>query len=181
MSEDLYFAEHNDFRGSHMKFYVDDNAQDLGFMGVREVFMTTNNKNTLRGLHRQNNPFSQQKIVKVVNGRFNLRVVIPNDVSGLNAFIKHNNPDKLTSNNGDYVFMWNNIDFHHEPIFVPEGALLGYVSLEDNSKMLYIADSEFNADCDDGFNPLSTRFDIDWGIEKDKLVMSERDANSREY
>ena len=44
---------HDDNRGSHTKFFTRASADAYGFNDVTEVFMTTNRKGTLRGLHRQ--------------------------------------------------------------------------------------------------------------------------------
>lgn len=76
------------------------------------------------------------------------------------------------------IVHFDNVNFESNPIMVPAGALLGYVSLEDDSKMLYMADNDFKADEDDGFSPYS--FDIDWGYPIDDVTMSLRDKESPE-
>lgn len=144
----------DDNRGFNMKFYEKHIADKYGFNTVKEVFATTNKKGVIRAFHWQDNPKPQQKIVKPLSGRFNVRV------------IDTENKEVLKYDN------WNN---ESDPIFVKEGNMLGYVSLEDNSVMLYIADEEFVGELNSGVNPFS--FNVDWNYEGE-LIMSERDKES---
>lgn len=143
-----------DQRGIHMKFFENLNAEKLGFKKVREIFTTINNKGTVRAFHYQGDPKPQQKIIKPLSGKFNIRVI---DMESKNV-IEYNN--------------WNS---ESEPIFIKAGNMLGYVSLEDNSTMLYIADEEFDSSLNFGVNPNS--FNVDWKYDGD-LIMSERDKNA---
>lgn len=165
---------HKDDRGSHIKFYTKASGEQVGFGAIHEAFITSNNKGTLRGLHRQLGENTQQKIIKAITGKFNVRVVIPDNVE----YYKETMDDCCSHvvKDGFKVFHFDHIGFNSNPIMVPAGALLGYVSLEDDSKMLYLADNDFKADEDDGFSPYS--LDIDWGFPIENVVMSIRDAES---
>lgn len=143
-----------DQRGAHMKFFENLNAENLGFNKVREIFSTINNKGTVRAFHYQGAPKPQQKIVKPLSGRFNVRVI-----------------DMETQE----VVEYDNCNSESNPIFVKAGNMLGYVALENDSTMLYIADEEFVGDLNFGVNPHS--FDVDWKYEGD-LIISERDKNA---
>lgn len=158
----LMTVNHYDLRGTHSKFFTSDVAFCYGFNEVREIFTTTNRRGTLRGLHRQLNP-TQQKIVKPITGKFNLRVVTP----------YYHDGELITASIDEY----NHIDKNSAPIFVPEGAYLGYVSLEDESIMLYVADGYFNGDADDGVNPLDPTLNVNWGYNGE-LIMSDRDKQA---
>lgn len=140
-----------DQRGTHMKFFENLNAEELGFKKVREIFTTINNKGTVRAFHYQGNPKAQQKIVKPLSGKFNIRVI---DMENKK------------------IISYDNWGYESNPIFVKSGNMLGYVSLEENSTMLYVADEEFVGDLNFGVNPFS--FDVDWKYEGD-LIISERD------
>lgn len=143
-----------DQRGIHMKFFENLNAENLGFKKAREIFTTINNKGTVRAFHYQGDPKPQQKIVKPLSGKFNVRVI------------------DMENNK---VIEYDNCNSESDPIFVKEGNMLGYVSLEENSIMLYIADEEFAGDLNFGVNPHS--FDVDWKYEGD-LIISGRDENA---
>lgn len=180
MTSKVFFGKHDDNRGSHMKFFTSATAHNVGFNDVHEVFMTTNNRYTLRGLHRQGGKHPQQKIVKPVNGRFNLRVVFPIAETGKPSSER----DEYTSCTvtDDYVIEeYNNITADHAPIYVPKGALLGYVALRPHSKMLYIADNDFNADDDEGYNAFSPLFHINWGVGKNNVIMNDKDKKAHNY
>lgn len=140
-----------DQRGTHMKFFENLNAEELGFKKVKEIFTTINNKGAVRAFHYQGNPKAQQKIVKPLSGKFNIRVI---DMENKK------------------IISYDNWDYESNPIFVKSGNMLGYVSLEENSTMLYVADEEFVGDLNFGVNPFS--FDVDWNYEGD-LIISERD------
>lgn len=145
---------HSDFRGFNMKFFEKHIAESFGFKEVKEVFATTNKKGVVRAFHWQSTPKSQQKIVKPLNGSFNVRVI---DME--NKVVKEFNN-------------WNN---ESDPIFVKEGNMLGYVALEDNSVMLYIADEQFISALNCGVNPLS--FNVNWNFNGE-IILNERDKNS---
>lgn len=143
-----------DKRGSHMKFFENLIAEELGFNKVKEIFSTINNKGTVRAFHYQGNPKPQQKIIKPLSGKFNIRVI---DMENKR------------------VIEYDNIDNQADPIFIQKGNMLGYVSLENESTMLYIADEEFDANLNFGVNPMS--FNVDWKFDGE-LIMSERDKDA---
>lgn len=143
-----------DERGLHMKFFENLPAEAEGFKNVREIFSTVNNEGTVRAFHFQGQPNPQQKIVKPLSGRFNVRVI---DLENKK------------------VLEYDNVNRESDPIFVKAGNMLGYVSLEDNSTMLYIADEEFVSELNFGVHPNS--YNVDWKYDGE-IVMSERDMKA---
>lgn len=143
-----------DERGLHMKFFENLPAEAEGFKNVREIFSTVNNEGTVRAFHFQGQPNPQQKIVKPLSGRFNVRVI---DLENKK------------------VLEYDNVNRESDPIFVKAGNMLGYVSLEDNSTMLYIADEEFVSELNFGVHPNS--YNVDWKYDGE-VVMSERDMKA---
>lgn len=179
-NEKLYNKAFMDNRGIHNKFYVEANALPLGFKGIKEVFMTTNDKGALRGLHSQVAPCPQQKIVKVANGRFNVRILIPSEFVDNLYFlvnqITQNHYNKLiTYENGDVLIEINDYSNVDSVLYIPENIYWGYVALEDNSKMIYLADGDFSSECDSAYSPFS--HNIDWGVDFD-LIISDKDKNA---
>lgn len=143
-----------DGRGFNMKFFEEHLAKKAGFKQVKEVFATVNKKGVVRAFHLQSEPTPQQKIVKPLNGSFNVRVVdMENKV----------------------VEEFNNWTVTSEPIFVKAGNMLGYVALEEDSVMVYIADEEFVGELNSGVHPES--FNVDWKYDGD-LIISERDQKA---
>lgn len=143
-----------DKRGLNMKFFESHLAEEVGFNNVKEVFATVNKKGVIRAFHFQSQPKPQQKIVKPLSGSFNVRVV---DME--NKLVKE----------------YDNWGPTSDPIFVKEGNMLGYVALEDNSVMVYIADEEFVDELNSGVHPFS--FNVDWKYDGE-LILSERDESA---
>lgn len=143
-----------DQRGLHMKFFENLPAEAEGFKNVREIFSTVNNKGTVRAFHYQGEPSPQQKIIKPLNGLFNVRVID----------LKNNE-----------IIEYDNVGVESDPIFVKAGNMLGYVSLVEGSTMLYIADEEFVSELNYGVHPKS--FNVNWKFDGD-LIMSERDVKA---
>jgi dTDP-4-dehydrorhamnose 3,5-epimerase-like enzyme len=165
---------HFDNRGVHSKFFERKISDENKFGEVHEVFMTTNNHGTLRGLHFQTNP-TQQKLTKVVSGHFNIRVVSTEVLPHLEF------ADWAASATcGDityFIYGWDWANDITAPIFVPENAMLGYLSLEDNAKMLYIADGAFCGQADTGYSPLSVGVPLNWNAKAPDIeyILSEKD------
>lgn len=143
-----------DKRGYNMKFFEEHLANAAGFNEVKEIFATVNKKGVIRAFHYQAQPKPQQKIIKPLSGTFNVRVIDMN-----NKIVKEYDNWGVTS----------------EPIFVKEGNMLGYVALEDDSVMLYIADEEFVGELNSGVHPFS--FGVDWKYSGE-LIISERDEKA---
>lgn len=143
-----------DKRGLNMKFFESHLAEEIGFNNVKEVFATVNKKGVIRAFHFQSQPKPQQKIVKPLSGSFNIRVI---DME--NKVVKE----------------YDNWGPTSDPIFVKEGNMLGYVALEDNSVMVYIADEEFVGELNSGVHPFS--FNVDWKYDGE-LILSERDESA---
>lgn len=144
-----------DERGLHMKFYEEEFAKKAGFGDVKEIFSTVNNKGTVRAFHYQSLPKPQQKIVKPLAGKFNVRII---DMEN-NEVLEYDNWTKES-----------------DPIFVKAGNMLGYVALEDSSVMLYVADEEFVGELNSGVSPFS--FDVDWKYDGD-FTMKDNDKNAK--
>lgn len=143
-----------DDRGFNMKFFEKHIAKEFGFNEVKEIFATTNKKGVIRAFHWQSEPKPQQKIVKPLSGSFNARVI---DVENKK------------------VIEYNNVNRESDPIFVKAGNMLGYVALEEDSVMLYIADEEFIGELNSGVNPKS--FNVNWDFDGE-LLINERDNNA---
>lgn len=145
----------SDERGLNMKFFEEYIAKEKGFKEVKEVFATVNKKGVIRAFHYQGEPKPMQKIVKPLSGLFNVRVI---DMENKK------------------VLEYDNWGPTSDPIFIKSGNMLGYVALEDNSIMNYIADEEFVGELNFGVNPFS--FNVDWKYCGD-LTISEKDKNAK--
>jgi dTDP-4-dehydrorhamnose 3,5-epimerase len=115
---------------------------------------------TIRGLHFQRPPHAQGKLVRCLRGRI-LDVAV--DIRRGSPSYGHWVAEELSAENG--VQLW-----------VPRGFLHGFATLEPNTAVAYKVDGFYSAECEG-----SVRFDdpdlaIDWGIDPNCAVLSEKDA-----
>jgi dTDP-4-dehydrorhamnose 3,5-epimerase len=115
------------------------------------------NKNILRGMHFQLPPYDHDKLVSCLAGSV-LDVVI--DLRKKSATYKHFDSFNLNQND-TYT------------LYIPSGMAHGFLSLEDNSGMLYNTSRVHAPEKDCGIHWNS--FDFDWGC--DNPIVSIRDQN----
>lgn len=118
------------------------------------------NKNVIRGFHYQTDIYAQAKLLHVLQGEINDILI---DIR----------PGK------DYGKVWK-FNLNHtdnQLLFIPKGYAHGYSSLEDNTIVSYKLDNYYNKNYESGFYPLSPILNIDWGVERDKAIISEKDLN----
>lgn len=154
-------AINKDARGAHVK-YFGKNPEKVAVEGfqVAEVFETRSNKNVIRGIHFQTDPW-QPKLVVVTRGAVNLNCFkLPSTVEELEP-VQH-------------VMVGAGADTMLE---VPAGYGLGYCSLVDDTRVLYLAGSDFNPASDGGIDPFDPDLDLYWGVDRDEAILSEKDRN----
>lgn len=114
----------------------------------------------LRGLHFQQPPFTQSKLVRVVRGRV-LDVAV--DIrKGSPTYGQHVSCE-LTEDN-------------HCQFFVPKGFAHGFCVLSDDAVFQYKCDNFYAPQADSGISILDESLGIDWGIPMDKAILSDKDA-----
>ena len=112
----------------------------------------------MRGLHFQRPPFTQTKLVRCVKGSV-LDVAV--DIrKGSPTFGKH---VELTEDN-------------HRQFFVPRGFAHGFVVLSETAIFQYKCDNFYAPQADGGISILDDSLGIDWRIDADKAILSEKDA-----
>lgn len=159
-------AVFTDDRGSHVKMFgvTPEKIHVEGFT-VKEVFMTTNHVNVIRGMHFQVNPY-QPKILSCITGQAWVNVVC----------LDKNSPNFLITSNflltGDLP-----TEEGKTMIVVPPHHALGYRILEEDTRMLYLAGSDFSPTGDVGIHPLDPDLALNWGPDFDlnELILSTRD------
>ena len=131
----------------HAVRFVQDNESMSGY-GV------------MRGLHFQRPPFTQTKLVRCVKGSV-LDVAV--DIrKGSPTFGKHVAVE-LTEDN-------------HRQFFVPRGFAHGFVVLSETAIFQYKCDNFYAPQADGGISILDDSLGIDWRIDADKAILSEKDT-----
>ena len=114
----------------------------------------------MRGLHFQRPPFTQTKLVRCVKGSV-LDVAV--DIrKGSPTFGKHVAVE-LTEDN-------------HRQFFVPRGFAHGFVVLSETAIFQDKCDNFYAPQADGGISILDDSLGIDWRIDADKAILSEKDA-----
>ena len=62
-------------------------------------------------------------------------------------------------------------------LFIPKGFAHGYLALEDNTIVHYKVDRPYMKNFEAGINFKDPRFNIDWGIEEEDIIISKKDLN----
>ncbi len=152
---------HRDDRG----YFLETFRQDLfeKEIGYKVNFVQDNEskstKGVLRGLHYQLPPYTQAKLVRVIEGSV-LDVVVDIRRSSLN-FGKHVSVE-LTGEN-------------KHNLFVPKGFAHGFVVLSDTATFSYKADNYYAAEYERGIIFDDQYLDINWIFKKKDIQLSKKD------
>jgi dTDP-4-dehydrorhamnose 3,5-epimerase len=145
-----------DSRGSFTKFFSKTAFSELDLtLDIQEQFYTFSKKNVIRGMHFQAPPFDHDKLATCINGRV-LDVV-------LDLRKESSNYGKVDSCILDST--------KESLIYIPKGFAHGFLSLEDDSCVMYSVTTQYEPDNDKGI--LWSSFGFDWPC--DKPIISKRD------
>lgn len=142
-------------------FFESYNIEDYARHGIDCDFVQDNQslskKGVLRGLHFQNPPYAQDKLVRVISGSV-LDIVV--DIRKKSPTYGQHYKVLLS---GD-----NNL-----ALFVPKGFAHGFICLENNTLFYYKCSSVYNKDAEGGLLWNDPVLNIDWGI--DAPLLSDKD------
>ena len=132
---------------------------------VRKVSFVQDNESmsvygVMRGLHFQRPPFTQSKLVRCVKGAV-LDVAL--DIR------------KGSSTYGEHVAVELTED-NHRQFFVPRGFAHGFAVLSQTAVFQYTCDNFYVPEADGGVSIVDSSLSIDWKIDADKALLSEKDA-----
>ncbi len=146
---DCYIIEPDKFgddRGYFSPYFIDKNLEALGFQKVVQANRSKSSKGVVRGLHFQEDPKCQAKIVEVISGSaYDVVVDMRTDSPSFGKSIAV----KLTSEN-------------NRQLFVPRGFAHGFVSLEDNTVFQYLIDNDYATDKEGGILWNDPALGIQW-------------------
>ena len=127
--------------------------------------LVNSSKNVLRGLHFQENPNAQSKLISVFSGKiFDIAVDIRKNSKTYGKYFS----TYLSSND-------------NTSLFIPKGFAHGYISLENNTLVSYKVDNYYDPDSEYGIPYDDKYLNIDWGVDYNDLVISEKDKNYDNY
>ena len=152
---------HGDNRG----YFVETFRQDLleEAIGHKIKFVQDNEsksaKGVLRGLHYQIPPYTQAKLVRVIEGSV-LDVAV--DIR------------KSSSTFGHYVAVELTGDNKHQ-LYVPQGFAHGFLVLSDYATFAYKVDNYYSPEHEKGIAFNDDQLKIDWKLSNQELQLSDKD------
>ncbi len=157
--EPKYFE---DYRGYYTESY---SARTLREYGIDTVFVQDNHsytikKGTIRGIHFQNNPKPQIKLVRCVRGKV-LDVVV--DLRRDSKTFKQWLAVELSEEN-------------RKQIWIPSGFGHGFLTLEDNCEIQYKVSEFYYPEYDRAIAWNDESISVKWGI--DDPIVSQKDINA---
>ncbi len=150
-----------DGRGYFCETYVKPRFEAAG---IRADFIQDNESlsatpGTVRGLHMQAPPFAQAKLVRVLKGAiFDVAVDVRKGSPTYGQWVGAT----LTAEKG-------------EQLFVPQGFAHGFATLAPDTHVAYKVDGLYDRDSERGIVWNDPDLAIDWGIDGDAAVLSDKD------
>ncbi|APR27983.1 dTDP-4-dehydrorhamnose 3,5-epimerase [Pediococcus acidilactici] len=155
-------AVFGDHRGFFTETYSDRDFKEAGinFDFVQDNQSLSAQAGVLRGLHFQRGKAAQTKLIRVVTGAV-LDVIVD---------VRKGSPTYKQWEG--YIISESN----HRQLLVPKGFAHGFVTLTDNVNFLYKCDNYYNAEADGGISFKDSELGINWPIDFDMAITSEKDA-----
>ena len=157
--EPTYFE---DYRGYYCETY---SSRTMAQYGMNPVFVQDNHsfslkKGTIRGIHFQNNPHPQLKLVRCTRGR----------VMDYAVDLRRDSPT---------FKQWVAVELSAEnrkQIWIPSGFGHAFITLEDNCEVLYKVDDWYYPELDRAIAYNDPEIGIDWGT--DSPIISVKDTKA---
>lgn len=155
-------AVFGDHRGFFMESYSDKDFKEAGidFNFIQDNHSLSQEAGVLRGLHFQKGKSAQTKLIRVVTGAV-LDVIVD---------IRKGSP--TYGEWEGYIISEHN----HRQLLVPRGFAHGFVTLTPNVNFLYKCDNDYDAAADGGISFDDPELGIDWPIDVNKAITSEKDS-----
>lgn len=154
--------------GDHRGYFTESyNQKDLEKLGITAEFVQDNQsmskKGILRGMHFQNPPYAQGKLVRVIKGKA-LDVIVD---------IRKDSPTygqhmKVELSEENFTMLW-----------VPPGFAHGFLTLEEDTIFAYKCTDYYVPESEGGLMWNDPDFNIDWGI--DDPILSDRDTKHKPF
>lgn len=139
--------------GDHRGWFAETySSRVMEEIGIHTVFMQDNQsfsvqRGTLRGLHFQNNPSAQTKLVRCIRGSI-LDVAVD---------IRRGSPAY-----GKWVSVELSAD-NFRQLYIPQGFAHGFITLSDDVEVQYKVDAYYAPECDRGIRYDDPSIGVVWG------------------
>lgn len=162
--EGLLILEPTVYKDDRGYFFESYNKQTLATKAGYTAALVQDNqarsvKNVLRGLHYQNNPTPQAKLIRVLEG----------SIWDVAVDIRKNSPTYK---------QWFGVELSAEnkrQLLIPHGFAHGYAVLSDTSEVFYKCDNFYSKADECGISYKDPEIGIDWKINLANAIVSEKD------
>lgn len=163
--EGLYLLKNNSFedeRGYFLRIFCNDTLKKYHLdFNIKQSSISYNNKKyTVRGMHYQNYPYGEIKLVRCIKGK----------IFDVIADIRKDSP---TFGEKFNIELYEN---DGKMIYISPYLAHGFQTLEDNTIVCYFMDTSFVPEASIGFNWEDSFFNISWPF-KYNITISEKDKN----
>ncbi len=130
---------------------------------IKQTSLSFNKKKgTLRGMHYQEIPYIEEKIIQCVKGSiYDVLIDLRTYSETYNRWISFDLDDKNNS-----------------ILYIPIGIAHGFQTLEDNTTVLYYMNQEYHPECAKTINYNDKKYNIDWKLPITSI--SQKDLNITE-
>ena len=154
----------SDDRGYFFETYSEKALKDVGidFQAKQENHIMNNCSGVIRGLHFQNAPYAQAKLVRCIKG-------VVDDVA---VDLRKGSPTYLK---------WIMVELSEDnkkQLFLPKGFAHGVISRSEYSEIQYVVDEIYAPQFDRSVYYNDTEIAIDWKISKPVLSAKDKNAPS---
>ena len=152
-----------DHRGLLSRIFCNEEVSRAGWnKPIKQITQTLTKKaGTIRGLHYQNPPYSEMKLVKCLKGE--IWDIVVDIRSGSDTFL-HWHAEQLS-------------EVNQRSLLIPEGFAHGFQSLSYNVEILYLHSEIYHPDAEDRINPTDPILGIKWPIEVSHISDQDLYAN----
>jgi len=152
-----------DERGYFMESYNQDKFHSLGLTNnwVQDN-QSKSSRGVVRGLHYQLNPDAQSKLIRVIEG----------EIYDIALDLRRN---------AKTFGKWYGISLSAEnkkQFLVPAGFAHGFSVLSESATVLYKCDTLYSPTTERGIDPMDPDLAIDWKINNNEVILSEKDRIS---
>ncbi len=161
--QDLVIIKPTVFEDTRGYFFEAYNQNALAAQGLTINFVQDNQsfskKGTLRGLHYQNPPFAQTKLVRVLQGEI---IDVALDIRKESPTYGQHFAIKLSAEN-------------KKQLLIPHGFAHGFSVISETAIVMYKCDQFYNKASEGGIRFDDPSLNIDWGMDLKDAIVSDKD------
>ncbi len=160
---DLVVLHPTVFEDSRGYFFEAYNQNQLAQIGIAIDFVQDNQsfskRGTLRGLHYQNPPYAQTKLVRVLQGEI---IDVAVDIRKDSPTYGQHYAIRLSAEN-------------KKQLLIPHGFAHGFSVISETAVVLYKCDQFYNKASEGGIRFDDPSLNIDWGMDLKDAIVSDKD------